>query len=56
MLWDLRVVQPEIQLSLRKLHPVLRVERATKGRFTTRRKIFFERLMNVILGVVKSIL
>ena len=38
----------------RKLHPVLRAERAEKDRFATGRKnYFFGCLMNVIFGVVK---
>ena len=41
-------------LSPRKLHPVLRAERAEKDRFTTGQKnYFFGCLMNVILDVVK---
>ena len=42
------------ELSPRKLHPVLRAERAEKDRFATGQKnYFFGCLMNVILGVVK---
>ena len=38
----------------RKLHPVLRAERAEKDPFATGQKnFFFGCLMNVILGVVK---
>ena len=43
-----------LYLSPRKLHPVLRAERAEKDRFATGHKNdFFGCLMNVILGVVK---
>ena len=43
-------------LGPRKLHPVLRVEREESNRFTTGQKnYFFAYLMNVILGIVKSI-
>ena len=41
-------------LSPRKLHPVLRAERAKKDRFATGQKnYFFGCFMNVILDVVK---
>ena len=43
-----------IHLSPRKLHPVLRAERAKKDRFATGQKTyFFGCFMNVILDVVK---
>ena len=43
-------------LSPRKLHPVLRIERAEKDRFITLQKnYFFGCLMNVFLGVAKEI-
>ena len=49
---DLSCVQ--LKLSPRKLHPVLRAERAEKDPFPTGRKIyFFGCLMNVILGVLE---
>ena len=44
------------KLSPRKLHPVLRTERAEKDRFATGQKnYFFGCLMNVILDVGKKI-
>ena len=43
-----------LSLSPRKLHPVLRAERAKKDRFATGQKnYFFGCFMNVILDVVK---
>ena len=43
-----------VGLSPRKLHPVLRAERAKKDRFATGQKnYFFGCFMNVILDVVK---
>ena len=46
----------EYRLSPRKLHPVLRIERAEKDRFTTGQKTyFFGCLMNMFLGVVEWI-
>ena len=45
---------PSGSLSPRKLHPVLRAERAKKDRFATGQKnYFFGCFMNVILDVVK---
>ena len=45
---------PAQPLSPRKLHPVLRAERAKKDRFATGQKnYFFGCFMNVILDVVK---
>ena len=44
----------DLCLSPRKLHPVLRAERAKKDRFATGQKnYFFGCFMNVILDVVK---
>ena len=52
----LSMIGCQINLSPRKLHPVLRAERAEKDRFATgQRNYFLGCLMNVILDVVKKI-
>ena len=52
----LTVAWTKNSLSPRRLHPVLRAERAEKDRFVKGQKEYFRGcLMNVILGVVKSI-
>ena len=53
-LTSMKLRKMSLILSPRKLHPVLRAERAEKDRFTTgQKKYFLGCLMNVVLGVVK---